>query len=130
MRTSADHVYAVGDAVLADNTSAGRAVAVEHWGDAMTMGEIAGRQAAGHAAEWSQSPGFWSTIGGRTLKYSAWGDGFDEAQVVERGDGAFTVWYGKRGQVAGVLTYRSDRDYERGQRLVEQSAPWGTQRDG
>jgi hypothetical protein len=28
------------------------------------------------------------------------------------------------------LTYRSDRDYQRGQHLVEQNAPWGAQRDG
>lgn len=125
MRTSADNIYAVGDVALAHNTSAGRRISVEHWGDAMTMGEIAGAGCAGRAAEWSQAPGFWSTIGDRTLKYSAWGDGFDESRVVEHDDGGFTVWYGNDGHVAGVLTHRSDSAYERGQRLVEQNAAWG-----
>jgi NAD(P)H-nitrite reductase large subunit len=27
--------------------------------------------ADGHRAEWSQAPGFWSTIGDHTLKYAA-----------------------------------------------------------
>ena len=125
MRTSADNIYAVGDVALAHNTSAGRRISVEHWGDAMTMGEIAGAGCAGETAEWSQAPGFWSTIGDHTLKYSAWGDGFDQTRVVEHDDGRFTVWYGNDGHVAGVLTHRSDSAYERGQRLVEQNAAWG-----
>jgi 3-phenylpropionate/trans-cinnamate dioxygenase ferredoxin reductase subunit len=124
MRTSADDVYAVGDVAFAYNTSAGRELAVEHWGDAMAMGEIAGRQAAGQSAEWSDAPGFWSTIGDHTLKYSAWGDGFDDAAAVE-GDGGFTVWYGKAGQMVGVLTSERDSDYDRGRQLVEQNAEWG-----
>ena len=123
MRTSANGVYAVGDVAFAHNASAGRELAVEHWGDAMAMGEIAGQQAAGQSAEWSAAPGFWSTIGDHTLKYSAWGDGFDDAAPVE-GDGGFTVWYGKAGRVVGVLTSERDYDYDRGQQLVEQNAEW------
>ena len=47
MRTSAEGVYAAGDVALAHNTAAGRHLAVEHWGEALNMGEIAGRRIAG-----------------------------------------------------------------------------------
>ncbi len=123
MRTSVADVYAVGDAALATHARAGRAVAVEHWGDALTMGEIAGRSAAGESAEWSQAPGFWSTIGDHTMKHSAWGDGYDEVLVDEGSGEGFTVWYSRAGRVVGVLTHQADDDYEHGQQLVEQGAP-------
>jgi NADPH-dependent 2,4-dienoyl-CoA reductase/sulfur reductase-like enzyme len=123
MRTSRENVYAVGDLVRAHNASAGRALAVEHWGEALNMGEIAGRNAAGEDRVWDVAPGFWSMIGTRTLKHTAWGDGFDEARLVEHADGAFTVWYGREGVTVGVLTHERDEDYERGRTLVETGGP-------
>jgi NADPH-dependent 2,4-dienoyl-CoA reductase/sulfur reductase-like enzyme len=123
MRTSRDGVYAAGDLVSAHNASAGRPLAVEHWGEALNMGEIAGRNAAGEDRAWDVAPGFWSTIGTHTLKYAAWGDGFDEARMVEHARGAFTVWYGREGTTVGVLTHDRDEDYERGKSLVETGAP-------
>lgn len=122
MRTERAGVYAAGDLVRAHNAGAGRALAVEHWGEALNMGEIAGRNAAGEERVWDVAPGFWSTIGTRTLKYAAWGDGFDETRLVEHG-GGFTVWYGREGTTVGVLTHERDADYERGRELVEQGAP-------
>jgi NADPH-dependent 2,4-dienoyl-CoA reductase/sulfur reductase-like enzyme len=124
MRTSRPDVFAAGDVALADNVSAGRPVPVEHWGDALAMGEIAGRVAAGELAQWTQPPGFWSTIGDRTLKYAAWGDGFDSVDVQDDPDGSFTIWYGSGGRVVGVLTHEADADYERGQELVRTGAQW------
>ena len=86
------NVYAAGDVALAYNSLAGRPVAVEHWQDAVDQGEIAGAGAAGQTREWDAVPGFWTTIGEATLKYHAWGDGFDRARLVDHDDG-FTVWY-------------------------------------
>ncbi|MET1007992.1 MAG: FAD-dependent oxidoreductase [Propionibacteriaceae bacterium] len=123
MRTSAPDVYAVGDIVHAHNGAAGRSLTVEHWGEAMAMGETAGANAAGEPATWSQAPGFWSTIGDRTLKYVAWGDGFSETDVREHPGGGFTVWYSQDQVVVGVLTYNADDDYERGRELIERGAP-------
>jgi 3-phenylpropionate/trans-cinnamate dioxygenase ferredoxin reductase subunit len=126
LRTSDERVWAAGDVAKARHAVIDRALMVEHWGDAISMGQLAGRNAAAQGAgssgqldRWSDPPGFWSEIGDHTLKYSAWGDGFDEARVVEHGQGAFTVWYAERtGEVVGVLTHERDEDYERGADLL------------
>lgn len=123
MRTSAPGVLAAGDAVYAFNPTAGRHLKVEHWGEALAMGEVAGATAAGADGGWDGVPGFWSQIGDRQLKYAAWGDGFDDEQVREHPDGGFTVWYGLQGTTVGVLTYLCDRDYDAGRRLVGRAAP-------
>ncbi len=120
MRSSAADVLAAGDVAFAFNAAAGRHLAVEHWGEALAMGQVAGQTAAGAEAWWAEVPGFWSTIGDRTLKYTAWGDGFDHADLVNHGGGAFTVWYARDGVTVGVLTHDADHDYERGRRLIEQ----------
>jgi 3-phenylpropionate/trans-cinnamate dioxygenase ferredoxin reductase component len=123
MRTSAPGVFAVGDIARAFNESAGRHLSVEHWGDALEHGRIAGTVISGGEAVWRMAPGFWSTIGDRTLKYWAWGDGWDE-QLFEDDGEAFTVWYGREGTLVGVLSHNSDDDYERGRELVERGEPF------
>lgn len=123
MRTSVPGVLAAGDVVSAVNPTAGRRLMVEHWGEALAMGDVAGAVAAGADARWDAVPGFWSQIGDRQLKYAAWGDGFDEERVhAERTDG-FTVWYGSRGVTVGVLTYSADADYEHGSERIAHAAP-------
>lgn len=86
----------------------------------MNHGSTAGAGLAGKRSEWNVAPGFWSTIGKRTIKHVAWGDGWDEARLEER-DGGFTAWYGRDGVTVGVLTHERDEDYERGRRLVERA---------
>lgn len=122
MRTSAEGIYAAGDVALAHNGTAGRRIALEHWQDAVDQGEIAGNNAAGGDSEWAGVPGFWTTIGEATVKYHAWGDGYDRAYLVERGDG-FTVWYESSGTLVGVLTHNGDDDYDRGEALIASRRP-------
>ena len=124
MRSARADVLAAGDVCRAENVAAGRPLRVEHWGDALTQGEIAGATAAGKHAVWDEVPGFWSTIGSRTLKYAAWGDGFDQARFERHLDGGFTVWYARDGRVVGVLTHEADGDYERGSELIKRGASW------
>lgn len=119
MRTSHEGVFAVGDVALAEHPVAGRRLAVEHWGEALAHGEVAGRVLAGDDVRWEQAPGFWSQIGARTLKHVAWGDGHDHVRVDRGDDGSFTAWYGLEGTVVGVLCHERDTDYERGRELVE-----------
>jgi 3-phenylpropionate/trans-cinnamate dioxygenase ferredoxin reductase component len=122
--SSAPHgVLAVGDLACAYNAVAQRHLRVEHWGDALGHGEIAGRTLAGADASWSEVPGFWSTIGRHTLKYAAWGDGYEQAHLVNHPDGAFTVWYGSAGATVGVLTHERDEDYKLGSKLISEGAP-------
>ena len=123
MRSSHPDVLAAGDVAFAYNTGAERHLAVEHWGEALTMGRVAGATAAGHQTEWHEVPGFWSTIGDRTLKYAAWGDGFDSDHLVDRGDGAFTIWYERDGVAVGVLTHEADDDYDLGKDLIGRHRP-------
>jgi NADPH-dependent 2,4-dienoyl-CoA reductase/sulfur reductase-like enzyme len=122
MRSRVDGLLAAGDVCLAENRAAGRALRVEHWGEALAHGEIAGCTAAGGTAVWDAVPGFWSTIGDHTLKYAAWGDGFDDAVLESHAGGAFTGWYRRDGRLVGVLTHEADEDYERGKREIRADA--------
>lgn len=124
MRTGHPGLLAAGDVCLAHNARVGRPLRVEHWGDALGQGEVAGQVAAGCPAQWEAVPGFWSTIGEHTLKYAAWGDGFTDTRLQEHGDGAFTTWYGREGRVVGVLAHEADADYERGRALIAEGAAW------
>jgi NADPH-dependent 2,4-dienoyl-CoA reductase/sulfur reductase-like enzyme len=122
MRTERDGVWCAGDPAFAHNPSAGRRLRVEHWGDALEQGAVAGRGLAGRRAEWSAAPGFWSTIGRRTVKHVAWGDGWDEVRI-EGGPDGFTARYGRDGTLVGVLTHERDEDYERGRASVQRGEP-------
>jgi NADPH-dependent 2,4-dienoyl-CoA reductase/sulfur reductase-like enzyme len=124
MRTAREGLYAAGDVAFAENASAGRRLRVEHWGDALGQGEVAGRSAAGRPAQWDAVPGFWSTIGDHTLKYAAWGDGFEQSRFEDHSNGAFTAWYGRDGKIVGVLAHEADEDYERGREMIGRGAPW------
>jgi NADPH-dependent 2,4-dienoyl-CoA reductase/sulfur reductase-like enzyme len=125
LRSGVAGLLAAGDVAYARNATAGRHLVVEHWGEADVMGRIAGTTAAGAEAVWDNAPGFWSEVGDRTLKYAAWGDGFDEVRLTDHGDGAFTAWYVRGGVIVGVATHEADDDYERGAKLVEAGAPAG-----
>jgi NADPH-dependent 2,4-dienoyl-CoA reductase/sulfur reductase-like enzyme len=115
-------VLAVGDVAYAYNACAGRHLRVEHWGDALGQGEVAGSVLAGQPTAWDSVPGFWSTIGEHTLKYAAWGDGHDDARFEQHDDDAFTVWYSRGGALVGVLSHERDEDYEHGRELISAGA--------
>jgi 3-phenylpropionate/trans-cinnamate dioxygenase ferredoxin reductase component len=124
MHTSRTGLLCAGDVCIAHNATAGRPLRVEHWGDALGQGQVAGRTAAGQDVQWTDVPGFWSTIGTRTLKYAAWGDGYEQAQLEQHAEGAFTAWYGREGKIVGVLAHNRDDDYERGRSLIAGGASW------
>ena len=126
MRTSAPGICAVGDIAFAMNEAAGSRQKVEHWGDALNHGRVAGTVLAGGEAVWREAPGFWSTVGDKTLKYWAWSGGWDEARFLDKDgpeDEAFAVWYGREDVTVGVLAHNADKDYEEGRELIEQGAP-------
>lgn len=122
MATSVPGVYAAGDVALALHEIAGRPVSIEHWQDATDQGAIAGANAAGRQVKWDAVPGFWTSIGDATLKYHAWGDGYERSRMLDHGD-SFTVWYDSGNAVVGVLTYNADDDYDLGERLIVERRP-------
>jgi 3-phenylpropionate/trans-cinnamate dioxygenase ferredoxin reductase component len=124
MCTADPRVLAAGDVVFATNSTAGRRLRVEHWGEALNMGEVAGRTLAGVEAGWDVAPGFWSTIGEHTIKYVGWGDGWDELRFESGEGGAFVCRYGRDGELVGVAAHDDDAAYERGRELIEERAAW------
>jgi 3-phenylpropionate/trans-cinnamate dioxygenase ferredoxin reductase component len=124
MESADPRVLAAGDVAAAFNSTAGRRLRVEHWGEAQNMGEVAGRTMAGAEAGWGVAPGFWSTIGERTLKYVGWGDGWDTKRFEAGEEGGFTCRYGREGEIVGVVAHNDDAAYERGRVLIEERAPW------
>jgi NADPH-dependent 2,4-dienoyl-CoA reductase/sulfur reductase-like enzyme len=125
MTTADPRVLAAGDVAFAFNASAGRRLRVEHWGEALNMGAVAGRTLAGADAAWDDAPGFWSTIGEQTLKYAGWGDGWDRSRFEPGEGGAFVCRYGRGDELVGILAHGDDAAYERGRELIEERAKWG-----
>jgi NAD(P)H-nitrite reductase large subunit len=124
MVSSHPRLLAAGDVAFARNAAAGRRLRVEHWGEALNQGEVAGRTLAGQRASWDVAPGFWSTLGERTLKYAGWGDDWDQVRFVPGNGDGFAVWYGKDGELVGVLAHDNDRAYEEGRSQIEERARW------
>jgi 3-phenylpropionate/trans-cinnamate dioxygenase ferredoxin reductase subunit len=124
MCTADPRVLAAGDVAFAFNSTAGRRLRVEHWGEALNMGEVAGRTLAGVEAGWDVAPGFWSTIGEQTIKYVGWGDSWDELRFEPGDDGTFVCRYGCDGELVGVAAHDDDAAYERGRELIEERAAW------
>jgi NAD(P)H-nitrite reductase large subunit len=124
MESADPRLLAAGDVAFAFNGAAGRRLRVEHWGEALNMGAVAGRTLAGVEASWDVAPGFWSTIGAHTLKYVGWGDGWEDSRFETGEEGAFACWYGRDGELVGVVSHLDDAAYERGRELIEERAPW------
>ncbi|MGH2936843.1 MAG: NAD(P)/FAD-dependent oxidoreductase [Solirubrobacterales bacterium] len=124
MESADPRLLAAGDVAFAFNRTAGRRLRVEHWGEALNMGEVAGRTLAGVEAAWTVAPGFWSTIGERTIKYVGWGDGWDELRFEPGESGAFACWYGRGGELVGVAAHLDDAAYQRGRELIEERSAW------
>jgi NAD(P)H-nitrite reductase large subunit len=124
MVSSIPGLLACGDVAAAQNTRSGRRLRVEHWGEALNMGKVAGETLAGCESRWAVAPGFWSTIGDRTLKYAGWGDGWDEVSFAPGSDGSFVARYGRDDELVGVLAHENDAAYEAGRAEVEEHAAW------
>jgi 3-phenylpropionate/trans-cinnamate dioxygenase ferredoxin reductase subunit len=124
MVSADERLLAAGDVAVARNATAERSLRVEHWGEALNMGAVAGTTLAGGGAVWRAVPGFWSTIGEHTLKYAGWGGGFDEVRFEAGEDGAFVARYGRDGEIVGIVAHEDDEAYEEGRAKIEERAAW------
>ena len=66
--------------------------------------------------------GFGARIGEATIKYHAWGDGYQRSRMLSRFR-RITVWYETDDAVVGVLTHNADDDYDLGERLIAERRP-------
>ena len=124
MRTSAEDVYAAGDVALAHNAAAGRHLAVEHWGEALNMGEVAGRTIAGETTRSGTSP----PASGRRSASTRSSTSPGATASTRRAWSTTAAAPGpsgtaRDGTTVGVLTHERDEDYEAGRERVETGAP-------
>jgi len=102
LATSDPDVFVAGDIANAMHPILGDRIRVEHWGNALNQGLVAGANAAGAGRVFDLLPYFFSDQYDVGMEYSGWPGGFDE--VVVRGaleDGEFVAFQLRDGVVVG-----------------------------
>jgi len=105
LRTSDDHVLAVGDIASEQHPVLGRRVRVEHWDNAIQQGKAAAATILGAAEPYDRMPYFFTDQYDLGMEY--WGhvgpDGYD--RVVTRGDfsGPFRAWWVRDDTVVAAM---------------------------
>jgi 3-phenylpropionate/trans-cinnamate dioxygenase ferredoxin reductase component len=129
--TSAEGVFAAGDACSYDSVVHGRRLRVEHWDVALQQGQHAARGLMGEAEPYRVVPYFFSDLADWTsLEYVGPAERWDD--LVWRGDrdaGEFSVWYLEGGRVAGALSVGRSEDLAHARALIESGADVSAQRD-
>ncbi|OEU88314.1 oxidoreductase [Streptomyces abyssalis] len=131
LRTSAPHVYAVGDCASFPSARYGERLLVHHWDNALqgprvvAANIIAATLPDGEAelAVHDPVPYFWSEQFGRFIQYAGHQTGGDE--LVWRGDpgeAAWSVCWLREGALTALLAVGRPRDLAQGRRLIERGA--------
>ena len=114
LRTSAEGVWACGEAVSWPSRQFGRSVRVEHWANAVAQGRwLAEGLAMEKDGAFDELPYFYSSQFGISLQGSGCLDLSDVEVDVERADTspAFTARYYRSGQLSGVLSLGQPRAF-------------------
>lgn len=122
-RTSAPDVFAAGDVAEQFNPLFGRRLHVEHFDNAVRQGRRAALNMLGRGQPGGEPLWFWSDQYDCNLQ--SVGDLAYADEVVVRGrpdEGAFSVFYLRRGTVRAVLALNRPRDVVAGRRLVAAGA--------
>ncbi|TWW60372.1 Apoptosis-inducing factor 3 [Takifugu flavidus] len=110
MQTSADGVFAGGDAVTFPFPPRNnKKVNIPHWQMAHVHGRMAALSMMDRAADIKTVPFFWSAMFGKTLRYAGYGDGFDD--VIIQGDLdelRFVAFYTRSEEVVAVASMNYD----------------------
>jgi len=138
---AAPGIVAAGDVARWPSTRFGRSVRVEHWDNAIAMGEhVAGRLLAELAsagpgagggtgdppAVYDPVPWFWSDQYDRKIQLAGLAAGADEMQVVDGSlaERRFAAIYRSGDRIVGVLAMNRPRLVVKYRPLIEQGAPW------
>jgi 3-phenylpropionate/trans-cinnamate dioxygenase ferredoxin reductase component len=127
LATSAERVWAAGDACEYDSVVHGRRQRVEHWEVASAQGVAVGRAILGDLKPYDEIPYFWSDLSDWcTLEYVGPAERWDREEV--RGsvdDGEFTIFYLDEDRLAGALTVGRGDDLEKARELMTVDRPVG-----
>ncbi|MEV0704847.1 FAD-dependent oxidoreductase [Saccharopolyspora sp. NPDC050389] len=125
LRTSAEHVYAAGDACEYDSTVHRRRLRLEHEEHAIAQGVTAARNMLGAAVEHREIPYFWTDLAELArLEYVGPADEWDSERVAGSvGSGDFTVWYLQDDRVVAALTSGRKQDLDLARQLIATGLP-------
>jgi 3-phenylpropionate/trans-cinnamate dioxygenase ferredoxin reductase subunit len=120
LETSAEGVWAAGDACEYDSVLHGRRLRVEHWEVARGQGAAAAAAILGERRPYDEVPYFWSDLADWcTLEYVGPASEWDREVV--RGsvdDGEFTIFYLTGARVVAALTVGRSGDLDRARELM------------
>jgi 3-phenylpropionate/trans-cinnamate dioxygenase ferredoxin reductase subunit len=120
LETSAEGVWAAGDACEYDSVVHGRRIRIEHWEVARAQGAAVAAAILGERRPYDEVPYFWSDIADWcTLEYVGPASEWDREVI--RGsldDGEFTIFYLADDRVRAALTVGRSADLDRARELM------------
>jgi 3-phenylpropionate/trans-cinnamate dioxygenase ferredoxin reductase subunit len=127
LATSADRVWAAGDACSYDSMVHGRRLRVEHWEVARAQGVAVAHAILGEERAYDEIPYFWSDLADWcTLEYVGPADSWDREEI--RGsveDGVFSIFYLEGERLVATLTVGRSEDLDRARELMAVDRPVG-----
>jgi 3-phenylpropionate/trans-cinnamate dioxygenase ferredoxin reductase subunit len=127
LATSADQVWAAGDACEYDSMVHGRRLRVEHWEVARSQGAAVASAILGEERPYDELPYFWSDLADWcTLEYVGPADSWDREEI--RGsvdDGVFSIFYLEGERLVAALTVGRSEDLDRARELMVVDRPVG-----
>lgn len=109
LRTSDEHVYAIGDVANHDHPVLGRRIRVEHWDTAIEQGKVSARNLLGANEQYTRQPYFFTDQYDLGMEYvgSVGPDGYDRVDIdgstdVLNGD-AFRAYWVADGRVVAAM---------------------------
>ena len=123
---AAPGVVAAGDVARWPNERFAEVMRVEHWANAIEMGEHAARTLLGDAQPYTPVPWFWSDQYDRKIQLAGLASSDDIVEVVSGRleDHRFVAFYGRAGRIVGVLGMNQPAKVMRWRSLVDNASSW------
>jgi 3-phenylpropionate/trans-cinnamate dioxygenase ferredoxin reductase component len=128
LQTSHPDIYAAGDVANFYNPALDKRIRVEHEDNAITMGEIAGKNMAGNTIPYHHLPFFYSDL--FELGYEAVGDLDTSLEMIEDWKEPFregVVYYLQMKRVRGVLLWNTWGQVDAARNLIAEKGPFNAQ---